>query len=84
MTGIIGDLEVNKEVIKQAADFGYAIATDLADWLVRRLGLLFREARHITGRIVALVEKKKCHLNDLSLVKLQMIYPDINAAVFEF
>ncbi|OPB30331.1 argininosuccinate lyase [Bartonella sp. WD12.1] len=35
MTGIIGDLEVNKTLIKQAADSGYAIATDLADWVIQ-------------------------------------------------
>lgn len=84
MTGIIGDLQVNKEAMKQAADSGYATATDFADWLVRELGLPFREAHHITGRAVALAEKKQCALNDLPLVELQAIYPDINAALFDF
>ncbi|EJF74992.1 argininosuccinate lyase [Bartonella birtlesii LL-WM9] len=84
MTGIIGDLQVNKEAMKQAADSGYATATDFADWLVRELGLPFREAHHITGRAVALAEKKQCALNDLPLVELQAIYPEINAALFDF
>ncbi|WP_074381455.1 argininosuccinate lyase [Bartonella doshiae] len=83
MTGIVGDFEVNKEAMKQAADSGYATATDFADWLVRELGLPFREAHHITGRAVALAEKKECALNDLLLVELQAIYPGINAALFD-
>ncbi|EJF85211.1 argininosuccinate lyase [Candidatus Bartonella washoeensis] len=83
MTGIIGDLQVNKEAMKQAADSGYATATDFADWLVRELGLPFREAHHITGRVVALAEKKQCNLNELSLIELQTICPDINAALFD-
>ncbi|ALE03220.1 argininosuccinate lyase [Bartonella ancashensis] len=83
MTGIIGDLEVNQDAMKKAADSGYAIATDLADWLVRELGLAFREAHHITGKAVALAEQKQCSLHDLSLVELQTLCPDINAAIFD-
>ncbi|WP_375609837.1 argininosuccinate lyase, partial [Bartonella sp. AC53GZZY] len=84
MTGIIGDLQVNKEAMKQAADSGYATATDFADWLVRELGLPFREAHHITGGAVAFAEKKQFALNDWPFVELQSIYPDINAALFDF
>ncbi|MBX4335959.1 argininosuccinate lyase [Bartonella raoultii] len=83
MTGIINDLEVNREAMKQAADLGYATATDLADWLVRELGLPFREAHHITGRVVALAEKKQCRLNDLSLEELQTICSNVNVTVFD-
>lgn len=83
MTGIMGDLEVNEDAMKQAAVSGYAIATDFADWLVRELGLPFREAHHITGRAVALAEKKQCHLNELSLEELQTICPEIHAALFD-
>lgn len=57
MTGMIADLNVNKEAMKQAADLGYATATDFADWLVRELGIPFREAHHVTGQAVALAEK---------------------------
>ena len=39
--------------MKVAAGEGYATATDLADWLVRTLKMPFREAHHVTGRIVA-------------------------------
>ncbi len=57
MIGILGDLQVNEDAMKQAAAFGYATATDFADWLVRELGIPFREVHHITGRAVALAEK---------------------------
>ncbi|WP_144751697.1 argininosuccinate lyase [Bartonella saheliensis] len=83
MTGIIGDLRVNKEAMRQAADLGYATATDFADWLVRELGIPFREAHHITGRVVALAEKKQCGLHDLPLSELQTICSEINATVFD-
>lgn len=83
MTGMIADLEVNKKAMKQAADLGYATATDFADWLVRELGIPFREAHHMTGQAVALAEKKQCRLQDLSLDELQAICPDINATLFD-
>ena len=59
MTGMVGDMTVNEQAMKKAAGSGYATATDLADWLVRTLGLPFREAHHVTGRAVALAEQKK-------------------------
>ncbi|WP_273717371.1 MULTISPECIES: argininosuccinate lyase [Bartonella] len=83
MTGMIADLEVNKKAMKQAADLGYATATDFADWLVRELGIPFREAHHMTGQAVALAERKQCRLQDLSLGELQAICPDINATLFD-
>ncbi|MCT6920119.1 MAG: argininosuccinate lyase, partial [Bifidobacteriales bacterium] len=54
-----------------------------ADWLVRKLGLPFREAHHITGHAVALAEKKKCNLSDLTLEDLKTVYPDITEDVFD-
>jgi argininosuccinate lyase len=83
MTGMVADLTVNEAKMKQAAGSGYSTATDLADWLVRRLGLPFREAHHVTGRVVALAESKACDLSDLSLDELQAIHPGITAAVYD-
>lgn len=83
MAGMIGDLEVNRKGMKKAAGSGFSTATDLADWLVRKLGLPFREAHHITGHAVALAEKKQCDLSDLSLEDFKTIYPDITADVFD-
>ena len=83
MTGMVSDLTVNAEKMKAAAGAGYSTATDLADWLVRKLGLPFREAHHVTGRVVALAESKACDLWDLELDALQTIHPGITAEVYD-
>ena len=54
MTGMVEDMTPDPKRMKAAAGAGYAIATDLADWLVQALKMPFREAHHVTGRIVAL------------------------------
>ena len=59
MEGMVRDLEPNKQVMHDAASSGFSIATDLADWLVQTLNMPFREAHHVTGRVVALAESKK-------------------------
>jgi argininosuccinate lyase len=82
MTGMMRDLTVNAAAMKKAAGAGYSTATDLADWLVRALGLPFREAHHVTGRAVALAESQKVGLEKLSLEALQSIHPGITEGVF--
>ena len=82
MTGMVRDLAVDAAAMKKAAGSGYSTATDLADWLVRRLGLPFREAHHVTGRAVALAEEKKAGLDKLSLEELRTLHPGIEADVF--
>jgi argininosuccinate lyase len=82
MTGMIGDLAVNAATLRNAAGEGYATATDLADWLVRALGLPFRGAHDATGKIVALAESKGVPLESLTLADLQAIEPAITADVF--
>ena len=54
MTGMVKDIEPDLKRMKVAAGSGYATATDLADWLVRILKMPFRDAHHVTGRIVGL------------------------------
>ena len=83
MTGMVRDLEPNKDVMKAAAMTGFSTATDLADWLVRTLKMPFREAHHVTGRVVALAEKKKLRLDELALADLQTVEPRISKAVFD-
>jgi argininosuccinate lyase len=83
MTGMVADMTVNEAKMKAAAGSGYSTATDLADWLVRTVGLPFREAHHVTGRVVALAESKACDLSALSLDELQAIHPQITAAVYD-
>lgn len=82
MTGMIGDMAINTARMKAAAGSGYATATDLADWLVRSVGLPFRDAHHVTGRVVALAESKGCDLAALKLDELQSIHPGITEAVY--
>lgn len=83
MTGMVGDMTANREVLKAAAASGFSTATDLADWLVRTLNLPFREAHHVTGTLVAMAEKKGCDLPDLTLAEMQGVHPGITSAVFE-
>jgi len=84
MMGMISNLVVNAVAMKRATELGYSTATDFADWLVRALGLPFREAHHITGQAVALAENKKCDLGQLSLSELQSIHPEITDDVFQY
>ncbi len=82
MAGMAGDLDPAPDAMARAAGAGFSTATDLADWLVRKLKLPFRDAHHVTGRIVALAEAGGCELADLPLVDLQDIEPRITKDVF--
>ena len=82
MTGMVRDLEPDLARMRQAAGEGYATATDLADWLVRMLKLPFREAHHVTGRIVAAAAEAGVALDKLPLAAMQAIEPRITGAVF--
>jgi argininosuccinate lyase len=83
MTGMVRDLEVNVARMRAAAGAGFSTATDLADFLVRGAGLPFREAHHVTGRVVALAESRKVALEDLPLEALQEIDRRIGPEVFD-
>ncbi|WP_273524460.1 argininosuccinate lyase [Rhodosalinus sediminis] len=83
MEGMVRDMEANAPALEAAAATGFSTATDLADWLVRELGLPFREAHHVTGRLVAAAEAKGCDLPDLSLAEMQAVHADIRADVFD-
>lgn len=80
--GMIADMQIHKDRMLQAASAGYSTATDLADWLVQSLNIPFRQAHHITGRIVKLAEDKSCELNALSLAEMQTVEPRITQDVF--
>jgi argininosuccinate lyase len=82
MTGMVADLEPNGDAMRAAAGAGFSTATDLADWLVRVLGLPFREAHHVTGRIVAAAEAKGVTLEKLPLAAMQGIEPRITSDLF--
>ena len=82
MTGMVGDMTANREVLAQAAASGFSTATDLADWLVRTLNLPFREAHHVTGALVAMAEGQGVDLPDLTLAQMQSVHGGITADVF--
>ena len=71
-----------RDRLKLAAASGFSTATDLADWLVRTLGLPFREAHHVTGTLVALAEKKGCDLPELSLAEMNAVHAGITQDVY--
>ena len=82
MTGMVEDLTPDARAMKRAAARGHSTATDLADWLVRALGLPFREAHKVTGRIVALADEKGCDLKKLSLDDLKSVEKRITDDVY--
>ncbi|WP_374436970.1 argininosuccinate lyase, partial [Tabrizicola sp.] len=82
MTGMVSDMTANRDVLKAAAASGFSTATDLADWLVRALGLPFREAHHVTGTLVAMAEKTGCDLPDLSLEEMNSVHPGITQEIY--
>jgi argininosuccinate lyase len=79
MTGMVDDLELDPSAMMKAAALGFSTATDLADWLVRVLGLPFREAHHVTGRLVAIAEQRGVDLKELDLADMQRVHPGITA-----
>lgn len=82
MAGMVADMTPNKDRLADAAGAAYSTATDLADWLVRELGMPFREAHHVTGTIVALAEKQNKALHELALEDMQTVEVRITDAVF--
>jgi argininosuccinate lyase len=82
MEGMVKDMSANRAELAVAAASGFSTATDLADWLVRVLGLPFRDAHHITGSLVALAESRGCDLPELSLADMQGVHGAITQDVF--
>ncbi|HZK92168.1 MAG TPA: argininosuccinate lyase [Stellaceae bacterium] len=82
MAGMVCDMRPDRERLREAAARGYSTATDLADWLVRALGMPFRRAHHVTGAIVKRAEALGRLLADLPLAEMQAIEPSITEAVY--
>ena len=82
MTGMVADADFMTARMRQAAELGYATATDLADWLVREADIPFRDAHHITGTAVKLAEQKGVALDKLTLQDLQTIDLRIDERVY--
>jgi argininosuccinate lyase len=82
-TGMIQDLEPVPARMAAVAGAGFSTATDLADWLVRSLNIPFRDAHHITGRIVSEAERRGCGLEDLPLDAMQAVEPRIHQGIYD-
>ena len=83
MAGMVSDLTPNRARMAAAAGAGFSTATDLADWLVRELGLPFRTAHHVTGAAVKRAETLGVDLVDLPLEELQALDGGITQAVYD-
>jgi argininosuccinate lyase len=83
MSGMVADMQANVPSLEAAAATGFSTATDLADWLVRVLGMPFRDAHHVTGTLVAMAEAKSADLPDLTLAEMQSVHEHITADVFD-
>jgi argininosuccinate lyase len=83
MTGMVRDMLPDAARMRAAADGGYSTATDLADWLVNALKMPFRNAHHVTGRIVAKAASDGVTLEALPLDAMQAIEPRITKDVYE-
>lgn len=82
MTGMVVDITPDIRRMRAAAGSGYSTATDLADWLVRELNLPFREAHHVTGRLVGVASARKVGLEKLTLDEMRAVEPRITDAVY--
>jgi argininosuccinate lyase len=82
IAGQVRDMQPDTARMKELAGSGFSTATDLADWLVRTLALPFREAHHVTGRLVAAAEQAGCTLAELPLATMQSVEPRITQDVF--
>ena len=82
MTGMVETMTFYPDNMHAAAAKGFSTATDLADFLVRELGLPFREAHHVTGALVALAEGDGVDLADLSLEAMKSVEPRLTDAIY--
>jgi argininosuccinate lyase len=80
--GMVRDMQPQVGRLAEAAGAGFSTATDLADWLVRELKLPFRDAHHVTGKLVAKAEATGVDLAGLTIGEMQAVEPRIHEGVF--
>lgn len=81
--GMVRDLTADTARMAALAGSGFSTATDLADWLVRVLKMPFRDAHHVTGRIVRIAEERGVDISELSLAEMQSVEPRITQEIFD-
>jgi len=84
MSGMIETITFHQDKMLEAAQSGYATATEIADWLVRELDMPFRDAHHVTGQIVKVAEDQQSTLDGLALEDMQKIEPRITESIFDY
>lgn len=80
--GMIPHIRANRDAMKLAAKNGYATATDLADYLVKK-GVAFRDAHEVVGKAVAMAIRENCALDELDLAALQTHSSMIESDVYD-
>jgi argininosuccinate lyase len=80
--GMLGEMRVNREAMRKAAEDGFIIATDLADYLVRK-GMPFRQAHEVVGKAVLRASHLGCGLGALSAEEYRRISPLIEEDVYD-
>jgi argininosuccinate lyase len=78
---LVPGIRVKPEAMAAALRQGYATATDLADYLVKK-GLPFRDAHEAVARAVRTCEARACDLTDLTLAELRAFSPLVDQDVF--
>ena len=83
LSEVLKNFSPNKKNMLNLAETGYITATDLADYLVKKHFMTFRQAYQKTALIVNLAEKKRKKLKDLTIVDLKKIEPKLTEDVFK-
>jgi argininosuccinate lyase len=82
LAGMISTMTVRVDRLAAAAPVGYSLATEVADWLVRK-GVPFRDAHEITGRLVALCAARECELDEVTDDDLKTVSEHLDPSVRE-
>ena len=83
MNEVFNNLSPNKKKMLELSNLGYLTATDLADYLVKKHSMTFREAYQKTASIVNFAEKKKKRLDELDFLELKKIEPKLTNEVMK-
>ncbi|MDG4770632.1 argininosuccinate lyase [Solwaraspora sp. WMMD792] len=80
LAGMISTMTVRVDRLAAAAPAGFTLATEVADWLVRK-GVPFRDAHEVTGKLVALCSARECALDEVSDDDLRLVSEHLDAGV---
>jgi len=80
---LLKEISFNKEIMKSAAEKGYLVATDLADYLVTK-GMTFRQAHETVGKIVLFALDQNKELNQLTLKEMKEFAKKISKDVYDW